>query len=123
VDLYSVAPVAALLQAASAAVTAFASLLTPLAGANSTALVIVLVTLILRVALVPVDRAQVRAEFVRRRLAPKLRDLQHRYRADPELLSRKTAELYAAEKASPLAGCLPTGHSEYQLAFLVESPP
>jgi YidC/Oxa1 family membrane protein insertase len=108
VDLYSVAPVAALLQAAAAAVTAFSSALAPVTGASSTALVIVLVTLLLRAVLVPVGRAQVRAEFVRRRLAPKLRELQHRYRADPELLSRKTAELYAAEKASPLAGCLPT---------------
>ena len=106
-DLYSVAPVAALLQAASAAVTALSSLLAPLAGASSTALVVVLVTLLLRAALVPVGRAQVRAEFVRRRLAPKLRELQRRYRASPEVLSRKTAELYAAEKAKPLAGCLP----------------
>jgi len=108
VDLYSVAPVAALLQAASAAVTAFSSALAPLSGASSTALVIVLVTLLLRAVLVPVGRAQVRAEFVRRRLAPKLRELQRRYHASPRLLHRKTAELYAAEKASPLAGCLPT---------------
>ena len=107
-DFYSVAPVAALLQAASAAVIALSSLLAPLAGASSTALVIVLVTLLLRAALVPVGRAQVRAEFVRRRLAPKLRELQRRYQASPEVLSRKTAELYAAEKAKPLAGCLPT---------------
>ncbi|TFB98438.1 MULTISPECIES: membrane protein insertase YidC [unclassified Cryobacterium] len=107
-DLYSVAPVAALLQAASAAVTTFSSALAPISGASSTALVIVLVTLLLRAVLVPVGRAQVRAEFVRRRLAPKLRELQRRYRADPELLNRRTAELYAAEKASPLAGCLPT---------------
>ena len=107
-DLYSVAPVAALLQAASAAITAFSSALAPVTGASSTALVIVLVTFLLRAVLVPVGRAQVRAEFVRRRLAPQLRELQRRYPADPELLSRKTAELYAAEKASPLAGCLPT---------------
>lgn len=69
---------------------------------------IVLVTLLLRAVLIPVGRAQVRAEFVRRRLAPKLRELQRRYQASPELLRRKTAELYAAEKASALAGCLPT---------------
>lgn len=107
-DFYSVAPVAALLHVASAAVTTLASLLTPLAGASSTALVIVLVTLLLRAVLIPVGRAQVRAEFVRRRLAPKLRELQRRYQASPELLRHKTAELYAAEKASPVAGCLPT---------------
>jgi YidC/Oxa1 family membrane protein insertase len=50
----------------------------------------------------------VRAELTRRRLAPKLRDLRRRYGKNPEVLQRKTMELYAEEKASPLAGCLPT---------------
>jgi YidC/Oxa1 family membrane protein insertase len=107
-DLYSLAPVATLLDTAGAAISSLASLLAPLAGASSTALAIVTITLLLRAVLIPVGRAQVRAELTRRRLAPQLRDLQRRYATAPELLGRKTAELYAAEKASPLAGCLPT---------------
>jgi YidC/Oxa1 family membrane protein insertase len=50
----------------------------------------------------------VRAEFTRKRLAPKLQELQRKYKKNRELLQRKTMELYANEKASPLAGCLPT---------------
>jgi YidC/Oxa1 family membrane protein insertase len=51
--------------------------------------------------------SQVRAEFTRRRLAPKLAELQRAHAADREKLQRKTMELYAQEKASPFAGCLP----------------
>jgi YidC/Oxa1 family membrane protein insertase len=100
VDIYAFAPIAALLDLAYSGVTALATALTPLAIAT--------ITLLVRSALIPVGRSQVRAEFSRRRLAPKLRELQRRYKKSPELLQRKTMELYTAEKASPLAGCLPT---------------
>lgn len=36
-----------------------------------------------------------------------MQEIQKRYQKNPELLQRKTMELYAAEKASPFAGCLP----------------
>lgn len=108
VDFYSFAPIAAVLDGAYVAVTGFAALLDPIAGAASAAVAIVLGTLLVRAALIPVGRSQVRAEFTRLRLAPKLKELQLKYKKNPELLQRKTMELYAREKASPLAGCLPT---------------
>ena len=107
-DIYAFAPIATILDAAYAVVTALASSLSPFAGTFATALAIVLITLLVRAALIPVGRSQVRAEFVRRRLAPQLQEIQRRYKKNPELMQRKTAELYAAEKASPFAGCLPT---------------
>lgn len=107
-DIYSFAPVAIVLDFAYSLVTAIATLFTPVAGTLSTALAIVAITVIVRLALIPVGRSQVRAEFTRRRLAPKLQELQRRYKKKPELLQQKTMELYAAEKASPLAGCFPT---------------
>jgi YidC/Oxa1 family membrane protein insertase len=100
-------PVAALLHAASSALTALADLLAPLAGASAAALAIVLVTLLLRAALIPVGRSQVRAEAGRRRIAPKLAELRRRFARDPERLQRETLALYAAEKVSPFAGLLP----------------
>jgi YidC/Oxa1 family membrane protein insertase len=108
VDFYSFAPIAAVLDGAYAVVTTLASWLDPIAGSASTAVAIVLVTLLVRAALVPVGGSQVRAEFTRRRLAPQLQELQRRYKKNPEMLQRKTMELYAREKASPFAGCLPT---------------
>lgn len=107
-DIYSFAPVAIVLDFAYFLVSSLADLLSPLAGSLSTAAAIVAITLIVRTVLIPVGRSQVRAEFTRRRLAPKLKELQQRYKKNPELLQQKTMELYTAEKASPLAGCLPT---------------
>ncbi len=107
-DFYSFAPIAAVLDFAYGVVTALSVLISPLAGATSAAVAVVLITVLVRIALIPVGVSQVRAEFTRRRLAPKLQELQRRYKKNPELLQRKTMELYSAEKASPLAGCLPT---------------
>lgn len=107
-DFYALPPIAAVLDTAYTAVTAFASLLSPLAGSASAAVAVVLITLLVRTALIPVGISQVKAEFTRRRLAPKLQELQRKYKKKPELLQRKTMELYRAEKASPVAGCLPT---------------
>ena len=100
-------PVAALLHAASSAIDAVSSLLAPLAGASATALAIVVVTLLLRVALIPVGRSQVRAEAGRRRLGPKLAELRKRFARDPRRLQRETLALHAAERVSPIAGLLP----------------
>jgi YidC/Oxa1 family membrane protein insertase len=108
VDIYSFGPIAFVIDLAYSGVTSLATLLTPWTATFATALAIVLITLVVRTALIPVGRSQVRAEFTRRRLAPKLRELQRRFKKNPELLQRKTMELYTAEKASPLAGCLPT---------------
>ncbi|HWI31024.1 MAG TPA: membrane protein insertase YidC [Microbacterium sp.] len=106
-DLYSFGPIAVVLDGAYAAVMSLSSLLTPLAGTASAALAIVLVTLLVRAALIPVGVSQVRAANTRRRLAPKLAALQKQFKGRPEVLQRKTMELYRAEGISPTAGCLP----------------
>jgi YidC/Oxa1 family membrane protein insertase len=108
VDIYSFAPIAVVLDAAYSVVTGLQDLLSPVAGTVSAALAIVLITLVLRLLLIPVGRSQVRAEFTRRRLAPRLQALQKKYKKNPELLQKKMMELYTSEKASPLAGILPT---------------
>lgn len=104
---YDFAPIAAALDAASALVTGLTGALEPLAGAQSAAAAVVLVTLLVRLALIPVGVSQGRAELTRRRLAPRLREIQKKHAKDPEALQRATMKLYADEKASPFAGCLP----------------
>jgi len=106
-NLFDLPPIAAALHAASSAIDALSSLLAPIAGASATALAIVLVTLALRAALIPVGRSQVKAEAGRRRLAPKLAELRRRFARDPQRLQRETLALHAAEKVSPIAGLLP----------------
>lgn len=106
-DFSTFPPIAALLDAAYDALLALSHLLQPLAGDAAAAASVVLVTLLVRAALVPAGVAQARAEQVRSRLAPRLRELQQRHRRDPQRLQREMAKLYADENTSPLAGCLP----------------
>jgi YidC/Oxa1 family membrane protein insertase len=106
-NIYEFGPIAAALGGASSVVQFFTEWLTPLAGVNAAALAVVLVTVVVRLALIPVGVSQARAQRTRIRLAPRLAELRRRHRTDPQRLQRETMALYAAEKASPLAGCLP----------------
>jgi YidC/Oxa1 family membrane protein insertase len=107
VDPFSFAPVAALFNVAYATVQTLAALFTPVAGTAAAAVAIVALTILVRAALIPVGISQVKAECTRRRLAPKLQELQRRYRNNPQLLQRKTMELYKGENVSMFAGVLP----------------
>jgi YidC/Oxa1 family membrane protein insertase len=107
VNPYEFGPIAAVLDAAYAVVMSISSLLEPVTGSAAAALAVVLVTLVVRAALIPVGVSQVKAANARKRIAPKLADLQKKYGKDREALSRKTLELYQREKVSPTAGCLP----------------
>ncbi len=106
-NIYAFGPIAAALDAASSVVNALSAALAPLAGANAAALAIVLITVLVRIALIPVGLSQARAQRMRLRLAPRLAELRRRHAGDPQRLQRETMALYAAEKASPFAGCLP----------------
>lgn len=107
-DIFTFGPIAAALSAAYSVVHGLSTILLPLAGAGSAAIAIVVVTLLLRSALIPVGISQVRAQVARQRIAPRLHAIQKRYKNNRELLLRKTQKLYAAEKVSPVAGLLPT---------------
>ena len=106
-DPFAFPPVAAVLQAASTALTWLTEMLSPIAGASAAALSVVLVTLLVRAALIPAGVSQARAEQIRARLAPKLRAIRARHAKDPERLQRETMRIYAEAGASPFAGCLP----------------
>jgi YidC/Oxa1 family membrane protein insertase len=106
-DLYAFPPIAALLDGASAVLMGLAHLLEPLAGASSAAAAVVLLTLLVRAALIPVGISQAKAERTRARLAPELAELQRKHRTNPERLQRETMALYQAEGTTPFAGCLP----------------
>lgn len=106
-NLYALPPIAAVLDGAYTVVIELSSLLNPVFGDAAAALVVVLVTVLVRAALIPVGISRVRAELTRRRLAPQLAELKREYGKNRELLQRKTIQLYAHEKASPVAGCLP----------------
>jgi YidC/Oxa1 family membrane protein insertase len=107
-DFSAFPPLAAILDAAHAGLLALAALLEPLAGTAAAGLAIMLVTLAVRAALIPLGVLQVRAEVSRRRLAPKIADLRKRFGKNPETLQRKTLALYQESGVSPFAGMLPS---------------
>jgi len=106
-DLYALPPIAALLDAAHAVLMGLADLLEPLVGVSSAAAAVVLVTVLVRAALIPVGISQAKAERTRARLAPHLASLQRKHQKNPERLQREMMSLYQAEGTTPLAGCLP----------------
>ena len=70
-------------------------------------LCIVLLTVLVRLALHPLNRATYRAGLHRRRISPQVRELQERHRKNPEKLRTELMELHTREGVSPAAGCLP----------------
>lgn len=106
-DIFAFPPLTLLLDGAYNALISLSTVLDPIAGASASALAVVLVTVLVRTALIPVGVSQARAEQIRARLAPRMRDLQKRHGKDRERLQRETMALYRDEQSSPLAGCLP----------------
>lgn len=84
--------------------------LRPLLGAGSGAswaLSIVLLTLAMRVVLIPLFVKQIRLQRQMTVLQPKIKELQAKYKGDKERLNQEMMALYREHGANPLTGCLP----------------
>ncbi|MGO4535532.1 YidC/Oxa1 family membrane protein insertase [Leifsonia sp. 2MCAF36] len=106
-DFFSWPPIAAVLDGAYGLVTALSATVQPVAGTAAGLLAVAMLTVLVRLVLIPVGVSQVRAEYSRRRLAPQLAEFQRRHAGDRETLARTTMELYKTEQVSPFAGMLP----------------
>ncbi len=84
-----------------------AAILAPLLGGLAAVAAIILFTMLIRLALLPLSYYAVRGERARSRLLPQVQDLQRRHAKDPQRLQRELAALYRAEGTSMYAGCLP----------------
>ena len=88
-------------------VSASASILTPLLGGLAAAAAIVLVTIAVRLLLMPLSYRAMRGMDAQARVAPKVQALQRKHAGHPDRLQRELAALYQAEGTSMFAGCLP----------------
>lgn len=68
---------------------------------------IVLLTLIVRVILYPLSYKGMVSMQKLKDLAPKMKEIQERYKGDPQKLQMHMMELYKKHGANPLGGCLP----------------
>ncbi len=68
---------------------------------------IILLTCVVRALLFPVAQRQFASMASMRKVQPKMKALQERYKDDKPTLQQEMMKLYQAEKVNPLAGCLP----------------
>jgi YidC/Oxa1 family membrane protein insertase len=68
---------------------------------------IVCLTVVIRIALIPLFVKQIKSSRAMQLLQPKVRELQKKYAHDREKLGAETMKLYRDNKANPFASCLP----------------
>ena len=68
---------------------------------------IIMLTITVRVLLIPLTAKQVKSQRAMQHLQPELKKLQAKYKGDRQKLNEEMMKLYKEHKANPLAGCLP----------------
>ena len=74
---------------------------------GSFGLSIILLTILIKIVLLPFTLKQDRSMKEMKKLQPKIDELKKRYEGDPQTLNQKTMELYKEHKVNPAGGCLP----------------
>src|SRR5690606_3966715 len=87
--------------------------LTPVLDALATwtgsfGIAILILTLIVRLLLFPLQVKSMKSAAKMREIQPKLKELQEKYKDNPEELQRRMVALYQQHNMNPLGGCLPT---------------
>jgi YidC/Oxa1 family membrane protein insertase len=70
-------------------------------------LAIVFLVITVRIILFPIFVKQIRSQRAMQALAPKVKELQTKYKGDQQTLREEMMKLYQTEKVNPLMGCLP----------------
>lgn len=68
---------------------------------------IILLTVAVRIILLPLTYQQTKAQIDLQRIQPKVKELQKKYRNDKEKLNEELIKLYAENRVNPFGGCLP----------------
>ncbi|XP_011042682.1 PREDICTED: inner membrane protein PPF-1, chloroplastic-like [Populus euphratica] len=69
---------------------------------------IILLTVIVKVATLPLTKKQVESTLAMQNLQPKIKAIQQRYAGNQERIQLETSRLYRQAGVNPLAGCFPT---------------
>jgi YidC/Oxa1 family membrane protein insertase len=68
---------------------------------------IILLTIVFRVALMPLTVKQTKSMYQMQKIQPRLKEIQAKYKDDKEKQSEELMKFYAENKVNPLGGCLP----------------
>jgi YidC/Oxa1 family membrane protein insertase len=77
---------------------------------------IIIITLFLKVVLMPLSKKQIESQKKMQDLQPKIKELQNKYKNDKERQSKELMKFYKENKTNPFGGCLPM---IVQLIFLI----
>jgi YidC/Oxa1 family membrane protein insertase len=70
-------------------------------------LTIIIVTLIIRLLLFPLNYKQIRSQVKMNEIQPEMKKLQEKYKNDPQRQQQEIMKLYKENNVNPLGGCLP----------------
>jgi YidC/Oxa1 family membrane protein insertase len=87
--------------------TFFQELVEPLMGSQSYWFSIVMLTVAVRILLIPLTVKQVKSTRVMQELAPEIKKLQNKYKNDRTKLNEEMMALYKERGFNPMAGCWP----------------
>ena len=77
---------------------------------------IIILTIIIRLILLPLTAKMYKSQKAMQALQPQMKELQEKYKKNPQELSKAMMQLYQKEKVNPLSSCLPV---LLQLPFLI----
>lgn len=73
---------------------------------NNYGIAIIVFTILLRIILIPITISQQKSMKKNAKVQEKIKEIQRKYKNNPEKLNQETIELYKREKVSPFSGCL-----------------
>jgi len=74
---------------------------------NDFGLAIVVLTLVIKLLLVPLTIQNLKSMKAQQSMQPKMQELRKKYKNDPQTLNRETMAMYKEAGVNPLSGCLP----------------
>lgn len=72
---------------------------------NNYGIAIIIFSILLRLILIPITIKQQKTMKKSAKIQEKMKEIQNKYKNDPEKMNQETIELYKTEKMSPLSGC------------------
>ncbi len=76
-------------------------------GIPNYGLAIILITIVIKIVLLPLTQKQMTSMRAMQNMQPRIKLLQERYKDDPKTMQLKLGELYKEQGINPLGGCLP----------------
>lgn len=74
---------------------------------GSYGIAIILLTIFIKIVLLPLTLKQDKSMKEMKKLQPKIEEIKKMYSGDPQTMNQKTMELYKEHKVNPAGGCLP----------------